>query len=214
MEEDAARAAGRSLHGGPGFAAPVLMAMGLRCAWITDMLNLPELTPVSVVARTHAPTQHCARQKDFGIQPLCACHVGSACAPWVCSGRPCGRDLRKPHQMREAQMGRAQALSPRVTPPAPRPKWPWQGLTSRSGPDTRSRPTSRSRPLGPAAPPREDHAGDQGPAQLAPEVRDPITTFDALENGCAASGQQALIDKALAQQTPRTTRPHDLHLGL
>jgi long-chain acyl-CoA synthetase len=41
----------------------------------------------------------------------------------------------------------------------------------------------------------------KGLRSFAPEVRDLITTFDALEKRGAASGQQALIDKALAQQT-------------
>jgi len=41
----------------------------------------------------------------------------------------------------------------------------------------------------------------KGLRSFAPEVRDLITTFDALEKLGAASGQQALIDQALAQQT-------------
>ncbi len=41
----------------------------------------------------------------------------------------------------------------------------------------------------------------KGLRSFAPEVRDLITTFDALEKRGAASGQQALIDQALAQQT-------------
>ena len=49
--------------------------------------------------------------------------------------------------------------------------------------------------------PKKIIVGDQGPAQLCAEVRDLITTFDALEKRGAASGQQALIDQALAQQT-------------
>ncbi|MDP2771623.1 MAG: AMP-binding protein [Giesbergeria sp.] len=41
----------------------------------------------------------------------------------------------------------------------------------------------------------------KGLRSFAPEVRDLITTFDALEKLGAASGQHALIDQALAQQT-------------
>ena len=41
----------------------------------------------------------------------------------------------------------------------------------------------------------------KGLRSFAPEVRDLITTFDALEKRGAASGQHALIDQALAQQT-------------
>jgi long-chain acyl-CoA synthetase len=66
--------------------------------------------------------------------------------------------------------------------------------------ETRSRPTRCWKPC-PSCRACENHRhGDQGPAQLAPEVRDLIATFDEVERW-RAGASQATIDEALARQT-------------
>jgi len=200
--------------GRAGFTA----ARGHDAQWITDMLNLPELTlPQMLRERARTDAQRIAlRQKDFGIwKPFTwaqyyqrACHVGLGLRAL---GLPAGGHVGVISENRTewvlAQMGAGLvgAVTVGVYPTSPSSEVAYvvghadieimvcedQEQTDKLIEALDQLPRLKKIVV----------METKGLRSFAPEVRDLITTFDALEKLGAASGQQALIDQALAQQT-------------
>ena len=182
------------------------------------MLNLPELTlPQMLRERARTDAQRIAlRQKDFGIwKPFTwaqyyqrACHVGLGLRAL---GLPAGGHVGVISENRTewvlAQMGAGLvgAVTVGVYPTSPSSEVAYvvghadieimvcedQEQTDKLIEALDQLPSLKKIVV----------METKGLRSFAPEVRDLITTFDALEKLGAASGQQALIDQALAQQT-------------
>ncbi|MCO5110238.1 MAG: AMP-binding protein [Burkholderiaceae bacterium] len=182
------------------------------------MLNLPELTlPQMLRERARTDAQRIAlRQKDFGIwKPFTwaqyyqrACHVGLGLrALGLSAGGHVGVISENRTEWVLAQMGAGLvgAVTVGVYPTSPSSEVAYvvghadievmvcedQEQTDKLIEALDQLPRLK----------RIIVMETKGLRSFAPEVRDLITTFDALEKRGAASGRQALIDQALAQQT-------------
>ena len=182
------------------------------------MLNLPELTlPQMLRERARTDAQRIAlRQKDFGIwKPFTwaqyyqrACHVGLGLrALGLSAGGHVGVISENRTEWVLAQMGAGLvgAVTVGVYPTSPSSEVAY--VVGHADIEVMvcedQEPTDKLIEALDQLPRLKKIIvmETKGLRSFAPEVRDLITTFDALEKRGAASGQQALIDQALAQQT-------------